>query len=135
MGTALPSQNGTSGNAPIPGDGKPAAPKPYWLSALWSIGYVCPMPADACINGQGINDQGTYSGGVPDGKSHLRSNSHHPQSAKPGVQGSTAGPPAAAAEGAPTWCGPCPMPGTGMPKQPAGPCRATHTLNETPPVF
>ena len=52
------------GNTPIPGDGKPAAPKPSRLSALWSICRVCPKPADASINGQDINDQGTYSGWV-----------------------------------------------------------------------
>ena len=34
-------------------------------------------------------------------------------------------------EGARAWCGPCYMPGTGMPKHPAGPCRATQPY-ETP---
>ena len=54
---------GSDGN-PIPGDGKPAAPKPSQQSALRSTCRVCPTPADASINGRGINDQGTYSGGV-----------------------------------------------------------------------
>ena len=95
MGTALPNQNGKGGNAPIPGGGKPAAPKPSRLSALWSVYRVCPAPADASINGRGINDQETYSGGafarprspdirrrwVPE-KIRLRSNSHRPQNAK-----------------------------------------------------
>ena len=90
---------------PIPGDGKPAAPKPSQQSALWSTCRVCPTPAGASINGRGINDQGTYSGGVARpaaptsgkggcrGESHRRRNPHHPQSAMPGVEGSTAGSP------------------------------------------
>ena len=66
-------------------------------SALWSACRVCPTPADASINGRGINDQRTYSRGLPapqprqvakvgaGGKSHRRRNPHHPQSATPGV--------------------------------------------------
>ena len=63
--TAQEGEAAASDGNPVPGDGKPATPKPSRLSSLWSICRVCPKPADASINGQGINDQGTYSGGLP----------------------------------------------------------------------